>query len=132
MSKNRSVIIGSLFLLLAANLLAQRSRVTKAVDNRQRVTLAGHIHPSARAENDQGRVDASLPLPYVTMTLKPSDAQQTALDQLLMDQQDPFSANYHHWLTPEEYADRFGVSQADIDQITAWLRQQNLTVIWSI
>ena len=90
--------------------------------------LSGHIHPSARAENDQGRVDASMPLPYVTMALKPSASQQAALEQLLTDQQDPSSANYHHWLTPEQYADRFGVSQADIDQIVAWLKQQNLTV----
>jgi subtilase family serine protease len=62
------------------------------------------------------------------LVLKPSASQQADLDQLLEQQQDPSSPNYHQWLTPEEYADRFGVSQADVDKITAWLGRQNLTV----
>src|SRR5207253_9268432 len=80
-------------------------------------------------ENDQGRADASLQIPRVTLVLRPSDAQQADLDQLLASQQDPTSPNYHKWLTPEEYADRFGVSQSDIDQMTAWLQSQNLNVV---
>ena len=134
MSKNRTAIIGSLSLalvlfLLAASLLAQQNRISKAVDNRQRVVLAGHIHPLAKAEDDQGPVDPSMPLPYVTLTLKRSVSQQAALDRLLAEQQDPSSPNYRHWLTPEQYADRFGVSQGDLDQIVAWLKQQNLSVV---
>ena len=39
-------------------------------------------------------------------------AQQAALDRLLADQQTPSSPNYHKWLTPEQYADRFGLSSA--------------------
>jgi uncharacterized protein (TIGR03437 family) len=60
--------------------------------------------------------------------LKPSARQQADLEQLLQQQQDFSSANYHHWLTPEQYADRFGVSQSDIDKIVAWLGQRGLTV----
>ena len=134
MSKNRPAVIGTLFILAfilffpAASLLAQRNRISRRVDNRQRVLLAGHIHPRALPENDRGRVDPSLPLPYVTLLLQQSDSQQAALDRLLAEQQDPSSPNYRHWLTPEEYADRFGVSQDDLDQIVAWLREQSLTV----
>ena len=86
------------------------------------------MHPKAAPENDQGRVDSSLTLTYVTVVLKPSPAQQADLEQLLAEQQDPSSPNYHHWLTPEEYADRFGVSQGDLNQVTAWLQAQHLTV----
>ena len=43
-------------------------------------------------------------------------------------QSDPASPNYRHWLSPEEYADRFGVSQADLDKIVAWLENQQLTI----
>src|SRR6267143_1599662 len=39
------------------------------------------------------------------------------------------NVNYHRWLTPEEFADRFGVSQDDIDKIVSWLRGQGLTVV---
>ena len=67
-------------------------------------------------------------LPYVILVLKPSASQQAALDQLLAQQQDPSSPNYHRWLTPEQFADRFGVSRADIDKTIAWLGQRRLTV----
>src|SRR5437588_4667532 len=64
----------------------------------------------------------------MSLVLKPSDSQQADLDRLLIVQQDPTSSNYHRWLTPEEYADRFGVSADDLNKITAWLTAQNLTV----
>ena len=90
---------------------AQPVRITQSIDNNRRVTLLGHLNPRAQAGTDQGRVDLSLALPYVTLMLKPSAAQQADLEQFLAQQQDPSSSNYHRWLTPEEYADRFGVSQ---------------------
>ena len=52
-------------------------------------------------------------MPYITLTLAPSASQQADLDKLLVAQQTAGSANYHQWLTPEEYAQRFGVSDAD-------------------
>jgi uncharacterized protein (TIGR03437 family) len=67
-------------------------------------------------------------IPYVTLVLKPSTSQQADLDRLLAQQQNPSSPDYHGWLTPEQYADRFGVSQPDIDKIVAWLGQHTLTV----
>jgi uncharacterized protein (TIGR03437 family) len=73
-------------------------------------------------------VDPSLSLPYVSLLLKPSAAQKADLDQLLAQQQDPSSPNYHGWLTPEQYADRFGVTQADMDKMVAWLGQHGLTI----
>lgn len=120
--------IACLQLLPAALPAAQRNRIAGPIDNRKRVSLKGHIHPKALPENDRGRVDASLTLPYVTVMLKQTPAQQADLDQLLSQQQDPSSPNYHRWLTPEQYADRFGVSQGDLKQIVAWLGQQHLTV----
>jgi len=62
------------------------------------------------------------------MTFKPSPSQEADLEQFLAQQQDRSSPNYHHWLTPEEYADRFGVSQDDLNQVAAWLEAQHLTV----
>jgi uncharacterized protein (TIGR03437 family) len=113
----------------AADLLAQRNRISGKIDNSRRVELRGHIHPKALAENDQGEASPSLTLPYVTLVLKRSASQEADLSQLLADQQNPASPNYHHWLTPEEYADRFGASQDDIDKIVSWLRDQRLSVV---
>ena len=50
---------------------AQQTRITGAVDNRQRVTLTGYLHPKALPENDQGRVSPSLAMSYVTLSLAP-------------------------------------------------------------
>ena len=69
-----------------------------------------------------------MPLESLRLALKPSADQQAALDQLLEAQQDPSSPDYHHWLTPEEYADRFGTSADDINKITQWLQQQGFQV----
>jgi len=55
--------------------------------------------------------------------------QQSSLDTLLQQQLDPSSPNYHKWLTPEEYAERFGVSQGDVTHAASWLRQQGFTSV---
>lgn len=118
----------ALLLSCSTGLMAQPSRITSPIDNSRRVTLTGHIHPLARPAFDRGAVDSSLALPSITLTLKPSASQQAALAQLLAAQQDPSSPEYHHWLTPEEYADRFGASPDDIAKITNWLTQQGFQV----
>lgn len=107
---------------------AQQSRITQSIDSHQRFTLAGHIPPRAKAEEDQGRVAPSLVLTHVTLSLAPSPQQQSDLVALLNAQQDPSSPQYHHWLTPEEYAARFGASEADLAKITSWVQTQGLTV----
>jgi subtilase family serine protease len=64
----------------------------------------------------------------MTLLTTPTAAQQSALQQLLVQQQDPTSPRYHKWLTPEQWADRFGLSQSDISKITVWLKSQGFTV----
>jgi uncharacterized protein (TIGR03437 family) len=116
-------------LLISGAANAQQSRITKPIDNAQRFTLSGHVHPKATAANDRGRVAPSLKLSYVTLTLTQSDAQKADLKNLLAEQQNPSSPNYHRWLTPAEYADRFGVSPQDMSQITQWLQSQGLSIV---
>jgi len=36
---------------------------------------------------------------------------------MLADQQNPSSPQFHKWLTPEEYGDRFGLSAGDHSKI---------------
>ena len=114
--------------LLAAILNAQQNRITGRIDNSQRVTLPGNVHPDARPQFDRGAVEPAFQVPSITMYLKPSAAQQSALDQTLANQQNPASPNYHKWLTPEQYADQFGVSQSDVNKIVAWLESQGFTI----
>jgi len=107
---------------------AQPNRILSKIDNARTVTLPGRVHPLATAGNDAGAVDPSFPVPFITLLLKPAAAQQASLDQLLQDQQNPASSSYHRWLTPEQYADRFGISPGDAAQIVAWLQSQGFKV----
>ena len=69
-----SVIARILLTFPALAAPAQHNRITGRVDNTRRATLKGHVHPLALAANDQGRADATLQLPRVTLVLRPSDA----------------------------------------------------------
>src|ERR1700731_1429756 len=96
-------------------------RVLDRVDNANLAELKTEVHPLVKRSMDLGPVDGSLALERMTLMLKRSDAQQRALDQLTAEQQDKASPNYHRWLTPQEFGERFGPVQSDIDQVVAWL-----------
>jgi uncharacterized protein (TIGR03437 family) len=116
-------------LLIGAEIaFAQPSRIVGNINTSQWTSLPGNVHVNARPEYDQGKAPDSLQVQSVTLELGPSASQQTALNQLLLDQQNPRSSSYHRWLTPEEYADRFGVSKSDLAKIGDWARSQGLKV----
>ena len=114
--------------ILAAALSAQPRLIRGPIQDLQRVRMTGHVHPMAKVENDLGPLDASVTLPAITLVLRPTPEQRADLDRLLAAQQDPGSPDYHRWLVPEQYADRFGASPDDIAKITAWLEQHNLQI----
>ena len=80
-----------------------RSLVTAPVNEGQMVTRLGSTHPLARAEFDRGLAPDSLPMDNMMLGLKRASEQDTALATLLREQQDPTSANYHKWITPQEF-----------------------------
>jgi uncharacterized protein (TIGR03437 family) len=123
------LILISVGAFLPSTLLAQPDRIGGSIDARRLVELRGNIHPLAKPQFDAGAVDPSLQLNYITLMVKPSASQQAELDQLLIEQQDPRSPNFRNWLSPEQYADRFGASPADIAKITGWLRSEGLEII---
>ena len=108
-----------ILILQTSTLLAQRNRPA-IVQRTVPYQIASAI--------EEGRVESSFPMSGITLYLKPSPTQQNALDQLLKDQQNPASPSFHKWLTPEQYAGRFGASSRDIAAITQWLQSQGLNV----
>ncbi len=107
---------------------AQPDRIVATIDNSQTVVLKGNVHPKAQPQYDQGRAESSMKLPYITILTKPTAGQQAELKRFLKQQQDPSSPNYRKGLTPEQYADRFGLSPNDISKITDWLLSQGFTI----
>ena len=115
--------------LAAAQDTVARPRIAAQVDESRLTVLRGNMHPLARPQNDQGKVDPSFNLERITMTFQPTAAQQADLDALLAAQQNPTSPNFHQWLSPEQYAGRFGIAQSDLDKVTAWLQAKGLAIV---
>ncbi|HLK69021.1 MAG TPA: protease pro-enzyme activation domain-containing protein [Bryobacteraceae bacterium] len=105
---------------------AQPLRIAQPIDERQLIPLSGTKHAKAQARYDQGPEDPSRNLPYITLMLKPSAAQQSSLEKLLQDQQDRSSVRYHRWLTPEQFGDQFGLAPSDYAAVSDWLESQGL------
>ena len=120
----------SIFFLINTSITRAQAipRVTQTVDSSHRVTLEGNIHPLARAEFERGAVGAGQPIPRMLLLMKRSEAQQAALLTLMEQQQDKSSANYHAWLTPQDFGTRFGPAEADIQTVTDWLTSQGFSV----
>jgi len=107
---------------------APEDRITRPLDSRVSRPVSGNLHRLAQRQFDQGRVDPGMQMHDVTIMFKPSAAQQAELDRLLTDQQNPSSPQFHKWLTPEEFGNRFGVSAGDQSKVVAWLNSEGLTV----
>lgn len=108
---------------------AVADRITGPLTSGQSVPLAGNVHHKALPQYDQGPVDPAMRLGTITLMTLPTAGQQKALRELLAEQQDRKSPNYHKWLTPEQYADRFGLSRHDAQQIASWLKAQGFGMV---
>ena len=104
-------------------------RITQPVEPERLVTLPGHTHPLARPEYDRGAAPENLPMQRMLLVVQRAPEQETALRQLLDDQQVKSSLNYHKWLTPEQFGQRFGPADADIRAVTGWLSSQGFQVV---
>jgi subtilase family serine protease len=100
---------------------AARPLITDRVDNARLTTLSGNTHPLARVQYDQGAAPPDLPMNRILLVLKRSADQESALQDLLLQQQVTSSPTYHKWLTPAQFGQQFGPADADIQAVTSWL-----------
>ena len=121
-------VIVAAALLFPASLPAAQNRVVQALDASESRAVAGNVHRFARPEFDQGRAAGEMMLHRMALIFKASAAQQADLDALLLEQQNPVSPFYHQWLTPEQFADRFAVSESDIAKVADWLQAHGFAV----
>ena len=103
------------------------SRIPEKVDLAQIRPLPNHHPLWANPQNDAGLVTSQISL---TLVIARSPEQQAAFEQLLADQQNPASPDYHHWLTPVEIGERFGLSDADLEAVKGWIESQGMRVNW--
>jgi len=117
----KQLLLASLIVISAQ---AATDRIITPIDSARPVTLKSQVRPGAEPSNDLGPAAADLALNNLTLRLQLSPA----VESFLADQQNPASPNYHRWLTPEQFADRFGASTSDIAKLSAWLKSQGFTV----
>lgn len=110
-----------LFLAPAATLQAQRAIVPNHL---QTLLKPGN---SSITPVDAGPLPASQPL-AVTLNIAPLADRVAALNQLLADQADATSPNYHKWITPQQFATNYGATDDQITTLTTWAQSQGLTI----
>jgi hypothetical protein len=103
-------------------------RIVQPIESSSRTLIAGSLHPLAKAESDQGLADNTKVLGGLAINFRRTARQEASLQALLQEQQEPGSPSYHKWLTPAQFGQQFGMTAADIAQVTAWLQQQGFTV----
>jgi subtilase family serine protease len=62
------------------------------------------------------------------LVLKRNPEQEVAMRKLLDDQQDKLSPIYHKWLMPDEFGQRFGASDQDLQIVTGWLQSHGFKI----
>ena len=90
--------------------------------------MPGTAHPRATLGDDAGLTAPDFTMRGLILYFKPADNQRQQLRRFLDELQNPSSSNYHKFLTPEEYAERFGISQPDTARIRSWVESQGFTV----
>ncbi|MGH9513335.1 MAG: Ig-like domain repeat protein [Terriglobales bacterium] len=98
------------------------------IDESSLAVLKGNHHPWANPSNDHGPVAPDLPMQRMLLVFKRDPAEEPALAELLEEQQDKSSPNYHQWLSPEQFGERFGASPSDLQTAAAWLASHGLEV----
>lgn len=92
-----------------------------AIDDGQRVVLAGNTHPLAIPHNSLGPLPGDFPLEHMQLVLHRTAEKETEVEALIDALHDKTSPVYHQWLSAEQFGEQYGVSRADTDVVTRWL-----------
>src|SRR5436305_7242277 len=109
-----AIVTFLLFSFDQLSLAQSAARITEQIDRTASIRIAHTKHPLLKSAKDMGRVDGGMRMDRMMLLLKPSKQQEQELNSLIASQQDKQSPSYHQWLTPVQYAARFGPSQSDV------------------
>lgn len=87
--------------------------------------LTDNVSPATAHSQRAADVDPNQQF-SATVALKSRD--EVGLNRFLAAVNDPKSSEYHHFLTPQQYRDRFAPTQADVDAVKDYLQRNGLTV----
>jgi len=92
----------------------------------QRQVLSGHVPAAVSRLNPASRLPAASRLQLaIGLPLRNTNELDRLLDEIY---HEPASANYRHFLTPEEFTRRFGPTEQDYQQVIDFVRANGFTV----
>ena len=115
-------------LIVRAQTTTRRPTITERINENRLHRLAGNTRPEARAENDRGAVTDDFPMEHMLLQMKRPTADEQALKQRIDGLHDSDSANFHRWMTADEFGAAFGAAAADRAKVTQWLESHGFTV----
>ena len=113
-------------LLVVASVLTfagQRAAVAAPQPGPLARTAALQAPTPPRGSTDEGAASATTPV-SVQVVLAPTDP--AGLNALVASLYNPAAPNYHHWLTPQQFAARFAPDPATVAETEAWLGARGL------
>lgn len=119
----RRILIMAVMTMSLRNGSAQAPAV---MSNSNQTQLRNHVPAFVRTAPDEGVTSGTVLIRNVEVLLTRSPDQQRELQNLIKEQADDSSTFFRRWLTPEEFAARFGASSTNIDAICTWLRSFGL------
>jgi hypothetical protein len=92
------------------------------------LALPGNVHPLLAAAEPLGPADAGAPMERMILALKMPEGARAGLERRLAELQDPGSARFHQWLSPEAFGAEFGQGPDAVARVTGWLRSEGFRV----
>jgi hypothetical protein len=123
-----ALLVCGVALQSGAQTVGPTKRITQPVDEKNLVTLSGHVNPKAQSKYDQGMAPDALPMERIKLLLKRSPEQEQALQQVIAAQTTKGSPTFHQWLTPAQIGAQYGVSDDDVKTVSAWLESHGFQV----
>src|ERR1035438_995099 len=103
-----------LFIALTATGFAEGRRI-----------IPGHIVP---ASSQVAPISSLRPTNHLSLVLGLALRNQPELNSLLQNLHDPASTNYHRWLTPDQFVERFGPTETDYQKVVRFAGQSGFEV----
>ena len=97
-----------------------------AADMPRAALTVGHIPPVVYSAVRRGSTDPSASLIF-EFALKPRNGD--ILQSMLKRVKDPSDALYGHYLTPQQYRDQFGRTPEEINQVIAYAKRHNFSIL---
>src|SRR6185312_10055179 len=103
-------------------------RIRQSVNDNVRLQAAGGVPALVRRSTDLGALPPEQAVRRLVLVLRRGPAQEGALRLLLREQLNRNSPQFHRWLSPSEFGEKFGVGDADTAVISRWLGAHGLKI----